>query len=233
MLNPRLIPRYASYATLDVDHDADALYRLAELHPLEQALVANAVARRKAEFADGRWCAHQALALQPGMEERTWAIPKGERGMPLWPVGFCGSISHTAGFRAAVVAPTEHIASIGFDSEPRASLPEDVFAMISRPVERQQVAQLQRQGIDCADRLLFCAKEATYKVWFPLTKRWLGFEEADIDIRTDGTVYSYPLVQKSPVRCFEGRWYISEAFITVVFAAPASGKELQWPHLLL
>jgi len=27
---------------------------------------------------------------------------------------------------------------------------------------------------------LFCAKEATYKAWFPLTKRWLGFEDAHI-----------------------------------------------------
>ena len=30
------------------------------------------------------------------------------------------------------------------------------------------------------DRILFCAKEATYKAWFPLTKRWLGFEDAHI-----------------------------------------------------
>ena len=30
------------------------------------------------------------------------------------------------------------------------------------------------------DRILFCAKEATYKAWFPLTQRWLGFEDAHI-----------------------------------------------------
>ncbi|MDO4928471.1 MAG: 4'-phosphopantetheinyl transferase superfamily protein [Corynebacterium sp.] len=226
------MPRHASFATLDVAHDANELFRLAELHPLEQALVANAVARRKAEFADGRWCAHQALALQPGMANAKTALLKGERGMPLWPEGYCGAISHTAGFRAAVVAPTEHIASIGFDSEPRESLPADVFAMISRLAERQQVVQLQQHGIECADRLLFCAKEATYKVWFPLTKHWLGFEEAEIDIRADGSVYSYPLIKGSPVRRFEGRWYISEALITVVLAVPAPGKQLHWPRML-
>jgi 4'-phosphopantetheinyl transferase EntD len=37
------------------------------------------------------------------------------------------------------------------------------------------------------DRILFCAKEATYKAWFPLTKRWLGFEDAHITFGVDGS----------------------------------------------
>ena len=35
------------------------------------------------------------------------------------------------------------------------------------------------------DRILFCAKEATYKAWFPLTHRWLGFEDAHIVFDVD------------------------------------------------
>ena len=35
------------------------------------------------------------------------------------------------------------------------------------------------------DRLLFSAKESVYKAWFPLARRWLGFEEADIEIYAD------------------------------------------------
>ena len=35
------------------------------------------------------------------------------------------------------------------------------------------------------DRILFCAKEATYKAWFPLTQRWLGFEDAHITFDVD------------------------------------------------
>jgi 4'-phosphopantetheinyl transferase EntD len=34
----------------------------------------------------------------------------------------------------------------------------------------------------CWDRLVFCAKEAVYKTWFPLAERWLGFDEADVTI---------------------------------------------------
>ena len=32
------------------------------------------------------------------------------------------------------------------------------------------------------DRVLFSAKESIYKAWFPLTGRWLGFEEASLSI---------------------------------------------------
>ena len=32
------------------------------------------------------------------------------------------------------------------------------------------------------DRLLFSAKEAVYKAWYPLAERWLGFEDALIAI---------------------------------------------------
>ena len=39
----------------------------------------------------------------------------------------------------------------------------------------------------CWDRLLFSAKESVYKAWFPLTGRWLGFEDADVTITPDGT----------------------------------------------
>ena len=35
------------------------------------------------------------------------------------------------------------------------------------------------------DRILFCAKEATYKAWYPVTRRWLGFEDAHIVFDVD------------------------------------------------
>lgn len=229
MLNRNLLPQHATFATLDVDESENDIRRLIDLHPLEQALVVNSVARRQAEFADGRWCAHQALGLQESFGATQPAILKGERGMPVWPEGFCGAISHTDGMRAAVVAPTSAISSIGLDCEPRASLPPEVLTSIARPAELARIVQLYEAGISCADRLLFCAKEATYKVWFPLTHRWLGFEEAEIDVRADGTLLAYPLIKPSPATVFEGRWYISEAYISVVMAMPAAGKRLRWP----
>ena len=64
----------------------------------------------------------------------------------------------------------------------------------------------------CWDRLLFSAKESVYKAWFPLTRRWLGFEEADITIDpADGTftarlLVPAPVAGGSPLTGFTGRW---------------------------
>ena len=46
---------------------------------------------------------------------------------------------------------------------------------------------LARESRVCWDRLLFSAKEAVYKAWFPLAGRWLGFEDADRRRRPSGS----------------------------------------------
>lgn len=38
--------------------------------------------------------------------------------MPLWPAGLCGSITHSKGMAAAVVASRQHWQGIGLDAEP-------------------------------------------------------------------------------------------------------------------
>ena len=58
-------------------------------------------------------------------------------------------------------------------------------------------------------------KEATYKARFPLRHRWLGFEQAEIDVRDDGTCTSYLLVRPTPVPLIEGRWQITNGYIVV------------------
>ncbi|AWB81723.1 4'-phosphopantetheinyl transferase [Corynebacterium yudongzhengii] len=180
------------------------------LHPLERTIVHRAVDARRAEFGDARWCAHQALGLL-GVEKGP--ILRGERGMPLWPTGVTGSLTHTEGFRAAAVAHTNEIASLGMDAEPAQGLPDHVLDSIARPSERPQLSELADRGIACADRLLFCAKEAVYKAWYPLTYRWLDFDGAEIALRDDGTFIAYLLVRPTPVPLIEGRWRISRGYV--------------------
>ena len=50
------------------------------------------------------------------------------------------------------------------------------------------------------DRILFCAKEATYKAWFPLTHRWLGFEDAHITFTVDGSGAAGAFSSRDPDR---------------------------------
>ncbi|QCB28668.1 4'-phosphopantetheinyl transferase family protein [Corynebacterium endometrii] len=213
MLDHQLFPDAARFCYVRTHTDEADIINYSHLHPLEQSLVARSVELRKSEFGDARWCAHQALAElgYTGSEP----ILKGDRGMPLWPRGYVGSMTHTEGFRAAVAAPSGPIKSMGLDAEPARPLPDGVLDMVARNSERPQLERLREEGIDCADRILFCAKEATYKAWFPLTHRFLDFGEAEIDLRADGTLISYLLVRPTPVPFITGRWVIRDGYAIV------------------
>lgn len=131
MLEADLFPPSAKYVVKLVPTDQHDLTNFRNLHPLERALVAHAVDVRKAEFGDARWCAHEALkALDRDTGE---PILRGERGMPLWPASVSGSLTHTDGLRAAVVAPRLLVRSMGLDAEVAEPLPDGVLPSISRP----------------------------------------------------------------------------------------------------
>ena len=82
--------------------------------------------------------------------------------------------------------------SVGIDAEPHDVLPDGVLDAISLPAERQRARRRCPASLHW-DRILFCAKEATYKAWFPLTHRWLGFEDAHITFaaRRTGTAGTF------------------------------------------
>jgi 4'-phosphopantetheinyl transferase EntD len=216
MLEPSLFPESARFCYVITDRKNPDLQNYLGLHPLEQALVSHSVDIRKAEFGDARWCAHQALRDLGQWDNEP--ILRGERGMPLWPQDITGSMTHTDGFRAAVVAPKTHVRSMGLDAEPAEPLPPEIIGSIARPGEMPQLERLRSEGIECADRLLFCAKEATYKAWFPMTFRWLGFEDAEIDIRSDGTFISYLLTRPTPVPFIAGRWMVRDGYVIAATA---------------
>jgi len=197
------------------------------LFPEEEALVARAVEKRRHEFATARNCAHRALAR---LGVAPAPIVRGERGAPQWPAGIVGSITHCAGYRAAAVARARDMLTIGIDAEPDEVLPEGVLDLVSLPDERARLRELADTAPDtCWDRLLFSAKEAVYKAWFPLAGRWLGFDEADITLSAaDGTfearlLVPAPEVEGFQLRGFTGRWLASHGLILTAVALQANG----------
>ncbi|MER7540276.1 4'-phosphopantetheinyl transferase superfamily protein [Streptomyces sp. NPDC097704] len=148
------------------------------LFPEEAAAVARSVVGRQREFATVRLCARLALR-RLGLPETP--LTPGPRGEPRWPDGVAGSMTHCAGYRAAALARTSDVLSLGIDAEPAAPLPEGVLAGVSLPGERRHLDALTARtpGVPW-DRLLFSAKESVFKTWYPLTRRELGFEEAAV-----------------------------------------------------
>jgi 4'-phosphopantetheinyl transferase EntD len=199
----------------------------AVLLPEEVAIVARAVDKRRREFTTARSCARSALG---GLGLPPAPIPAGERGAPQWPPGIVGSITHCAGYRAAAVAWARDIVTIGLDAEPNDVLPGGVLDAVSIGPERARLRGLAAvtPGI-CWDRLLFSAKESVYKAWFPLTHRWLGFEEADITIgATNGTfdarlLVVAPMADGSPLTGFTGRWLARDGLVVTAIAMSARG----------
>jgi 4'-phosphopantetheinyl transferase EntD len=195
------------------------------LFPEEAALVERATEKRRQEFAAGRECAREALAA---LDMEKSPILRGYRGAPQWPLGIVGSITHCAGYCAAAVARTKDLAAVGLDAEPNAALPGGVLEMVSLPAERARLRDLASAHPEISwDRLLFCAKEAVYKVWFPLTGRWLGFADADITINAaDGTFAARLLVPAPDLGGrqldggFTGRWLSRENLILTAIAVP-------------
>src|SRR3984893_2793536 len=80
----------------------------------EATYLGRAVPQRVQEFAAGRLCARRALA-EFGIVD--FPIEMAGDRQPIWPDSIVGSITHTRGYGAAVVAERRSAAALGLDSE--------------------------------------------------------------------------------------------------------------------
>ena len=220
----RIVP--ASVAAEEAfEHAEDAL-----LYPEEEALLVRVVPKRRREFTTARQCARAAL-VRLGVPPAP--ILPGQRGAPRWPPGVVGSMTHCAGYVAAALAHERDIVTIGVDAEPHEPLPDGVLRMVAIDVERSQLGQLTTDAPDvCWDRLLFCAKEAVYKAWFPLARKWLDFSGAHITFASkstlapDGTFEASllvpgPVVADREITGFSGRWLVADGLVVTAITVPA------------
>lgn len=126
------------------------------------------------------------------------------------------------GLPGAALARKSDFQTIGIDAEPHAPAPDGVLGAIAIPAELARMPGLKLDDPKiCWDRLLFSAKETTYKAWYPITRRWLGFEDADITLDADGTFHSRILLPDTPVAGFQGRWLVQGDILVTAIAVPA------------
>ncbi|MEU2373704.1 4'-phosphopantetheinyl transferase family protein [Streptomyces misionensis] len=209
-------------------HRDDPLWET-PLHPEEAVLVSRAVAKRRREFAAVRGCARRAME-KLGIPARP--VVSGERGAPQWPAGIVGSMTHCDGYCAAALVRATDLASLGIDAEPHGPLPEGVGPSVFLPAETARLERLagQRPAVHW-DRILFSAKESVYKAWFPLTREWLDFSEADItldpapDGAPHGTLHAEllvpgPRVGDRRLQVFDGRWSVRDHLVATTVVVP-------------
>ncbi|MEU4210566.1 4'-phosphopantetheinyl transferase superfamily protein [Streptomyces sp. NPDC026206] len=193
----------------------------------EEALLTKAVDKRRREFTTVRTCARTALGrlgIAPA------PIIPGQRGAPQWPAGIVGSMTHCAGYRAAAVARDADVLTIGLDAEPNEPLPNDgVRELVTRPEEHGWLARLDAERPEvCWDRLVFSAKESVYKAWFPLTRLWLDFQDAVVEVDPDARTFSARVLTPDPLLAatgnrlsgFDGRWLVRDGLIVTAISVP-------------
>jgi len=208
-----LVPPFV--ACVETTHDRLDI----DLFPSEREALGRAVEKRRREFTSGRACAREALER---LGAPVVAIPSGPRGEPVWPAGIVGSITHCRGYRACAVARSDAVTAIGIDAEPNDPLPHGVLEDV---LHGRELALRGRDPVDLP-RLVFSAKEAVYKAWFPLTGRWLGFEDVEVSVDLAGGGFQArllvpgPVVAGAPINEFMGRWTLQNGVLCTAVVVP-------------
>uniref|UniRef100_UPI0026261A5F 4'-phosphopantetheinyl transferase family protein n=1 Tax=uncultured Roseovarius sp. TaxID=293344 RepID=UPI0026261A5F len=170
------------------------------LMPIETAAMTRAIPARMREFAAGRRAARAAM-LALGRPPGT--VSQGTDRAPIWPKGITGTLSHGGGACIALVASTQTTAGLGLDLEPAETLPADLLDTVCTPVERLMAA---RDQSGLLARMIFCAKEASYKAQYPQTRQILDFHDLEIDFDGSGDRFITRLRRPcAPFRA-ETRW---------------------------
>lgn len=203
---------------------ADEAAARAHLPPAEQQRTLELSPVRRAEYISGRTALHLALAAAQGHPLPPVPFTDGapilsdDRGAPILPAGWRGSVSHKGSIAAALVAPAG-AGHIGIDFERAVSPRGDIGRRILTP--REQAALPDRGR---AVTLRFAIKEAIYKALDPHLRRYIGFTEVELDI-TDNAVFvttDLPFAIEATWREHAGHWLVTARTRPISDSSPES-----------
>jgi 4'-phosphopantetheinyl transferase EntD len=182
----------------------------APLYPDEELAIRHAVPKRRAEFRAGRTYARaalRALGVAPA------AIPAGSDRAPVWPAAVAASITHDDTYCGVLAARSTDFAAVGIDVESAAPLDADLVRMVCGAAEIAHGAALAQGGVD-VPKLVFCAKESTYKAYYALTRTVIDFPDVDMRISPHDGTFSAHVNASAPAMPRFGRT-IAGRFLTV------------------
>ena len=117
---------------------------------------------------------------------------------------------------------------LGIDAERNAPLREGVWEQVAHGSERE-LRDGGSEGGHRLDVVLFSAKEAIFKAWYPLTRRWLGFGDAEVRIDSSGAFTARllvpgPEVSGTPLRDLAGRWAADGDVVVTAVLVPTQAE---------
>jgi 4'-phosphopantetheinyl transferase EntD len=158
---------------------------LAALPAAEQAHAQTLTGSRRRELVAGRAALHTTFAeLAPELADAP--ILADDRGAPVLPAGWFGSVSHKGTRAAALVAPAGE-ARVGVDLELARPARQDIARRILTPREHTALTDRgEDRGVGVT--LRFSIKEAIYKAVDPFVRRYVAFTEVELDV-VDGVAH--------------------------------------------
>lgn len=145
----------------------------------------DAADKRKTEYLAGRICARAAVKYITG---HAAAPALGADRAPSWPTGTAGSVTHSHGWAAAIVAHRHHYLSLGLDAE--ALLSDSRATKLAQKILTKPERQRFRSELSARPgeliTLAFSVKESLFKALYPLTRKRFYFEDAELLEWTEG-----------------------------------------------
>ncbi|RUX91055.1 4'-phosphopantetheinyl transferase superfamily protein [Mesorhizobium sp. M7D.F.Ca.US.004.01.2.1] len=189
----------------------------------EELSLGNVVPARRREFRAGRFYARQALQ---GFGAGGIVIPIGDNRAPVWPTAIVGSISHTRNLWVVAVGSSTEFLGVGIDIEEDSPLSCELARLVSDAAELEGREEIEG-GLGCdLPKLLFVIKEAFYKMYFPLTGRFLAFHDVRVELDVENHAAEARIVPSKHLaaidsRCFEGRFGSSDGTLFSCFELSA------------
>jgi 4'-phosphopantetheinyl transferase EntD len=152
--------------------------------------------------------------------------------MPLFPRGICGAITHTTDYCAATVADTGAYASVGIDAEVLRPLNPGVVNLTTLPEERTALTRMPEIPGVSWPVVLFSAKEAFFKCYFPLFRHYIDFTHARVELSSSGVFVIEPFADavdsRMRSRQFMGHFSIDGGLVRSAIVIEASED---WPSI--
>ena len=172
---PNPFPDHISFCLLPIHSTSNQ-----KLHPAEENYFSQlSSVSRKEHYRSGRICAGEVLSKLGTLGQPVLRDPQTRE--PLWPEGISGAITHSGKWAAAAAGKTSDVSGIGIDLE---DLERQVDSRISRhvciPEEQKWLQECGEDFLEQNLKIIFSAKEAIFKAFFPYTRTYLHFHDARI-----------------------------------------------------
>ena len=153
----------------------------------EFTLISSAVTKRRHEFSTGRWLARRAMH-EIGFVD--CELLSGASRQPAWPKGIVGSITHTDGHAVSAVALSSTCRGLGIDMERIGRVNDEILPKLLTENEISNLGSLD-------PTLIFSAKEACYKVLYPMIGEYVGFRAVEVLVDENEFTFTARYVGKS------------------------------------